>query len=186
MKVENGMKGEKGRAAQSFEELHRGLVNQIRHAATSIVSNIPEGFERGSNTEFIQFLYIAKGSCGEVRAQLQIALDQHYVSPLAFERLQIWRARQAACSRTSALTCSNPTTRVRRLPGRNGSRPSHNRLALNRFARLRKQICTARAGFQTAMTSKVHPRISDQSVCARPFQFFAPFIPSHFRSHLDS
>ena len=57
-----------------------GLADQIRRAAVSILSNIAEGFERGSNTEFIQFLYIAKGSCGEVRAQLGIARDQGYLS----------------------------------------------------------------------------------------------------------
>ncbi len=46
-----------------------------------------EGFERGSKTEFIQFLYIAKGSCGEVRAQVQIALDQKYLVISDFDRL---------------------------------------------------------------------------------------------------
>ena len=56
-----------------------GLINQIRRAGISIMSNIAEGFERGSKTEFIQFLYIAKDSCGEVRAQLQIARDQDYI-----------------------------------------------------------------------------------------------------------
>ena len=57
----------------------RGLVDQIRRAAVSILSNISEGFERGSNTEFIQFLYIAKASCGEVRCQIIIGFDQGYV-----------------------------------------------------------------------------------------------------------
>jgi four helix bundle protein len=57
-----------------------GLKDQIRRAAVSILSNLAEGFERGGNKEFLQFLAIAKGSCGEVRAQLYVALDQSYLS----------------------------------------------------------------------------------------------------------
>ncbi len=60
------------------------LVNQIRRAAISILSNIAEGFERNGDKEFIQFLTIAKGSCGEVRAQLYVALDQKYIDEALF------------------------------------------------------------------------------------------------------
>jgi len=64
-----------------------GLRDQIRRAVVSIMSNIAEGFERGSNKEFIQFLYIVKGSAGEVRAQLYVALDQAYINQETFNQL---------------------------------------------------------------------------------------------------
>ena len=64
-----------------------GLRDQIRRAAISILSNIAEGFERGGDNEFLQFLSVAKGSCGEARAQLYIALDQNYISNTQFEVL---------------------------------------------------------------------------------------------------
>ncbi len=64
------------------------LVNQVRRAAVSILSNIAEGFERNGDKEFVQFLTVAKGSCGEVRAQLYIALDQGYLSEQHFLELK--------------------------------------------------------------------------------------------------
>ncbi len=49
-----------------------GLKDQMQRAAVSIPSNSAVGFERNSNKEFIQFLYIAKSSCGELRTQLYL------------------------------------------------------------------------------------------------------------------
>ena len=63
------------------------LRDQIRRASISIVSNIAEGFERDGDKEFLQFLSMAKGSCGEVRAQLYLALDQKYSSDALFQEL---------------------------------------------------------------------------------------------------
>lgn len=65
----------------------KALVYQIRRAAISVMSNISEGFERGSNKEFVQFLYIAKGSCGEVRCHISIASDQGYIDKDEFKEL---------------------------------------------------------------------------------------------------
>lgn len=63
------------------------LKRQIRRAAASIPSNIAEGFERGTSAEFSQFLSIAKGSCGEVRSHLYLALDTEILPQAQFDAL---------------------------------------------------------------------------------------------------
>lgn len=62
-------------------------MDQIRRAAVSITSNIAEGFERGGDKEFIYALSMAKGSCGEVRSQLYVALDVGYIDQTHFDEL---------------------------------------------------------------------------------------------------
>ena len=64
-----------------------GFRDQICRAAVSISSNIAEGFERKSDKAFLQFLAIAKGSAGEVRSQLYIALDLCYITQEHFNEL---------------------------------------------------------------------------------------------------
>ncbi|NBV24611.1 MAG: four helix bundle protein [Proteobacteria bacterium] len=61
------------------------LRDQMRRACISITSNIAEGFERGGDKEFHQFLSQAKGSCGEVRSQLYVARDEAYLSDADFQ-----------------------------------------------------------------------------------------------------
>jgi len=61
------------------------FARQIKHAVISIMNNIAEGFERKTNKEFIRFLYMAKGSCGEVRSMLYLALELKYISRVDFE-----------------------------------------------------------------------------------------------------
>jgi four helix bundle protein len=61
------------------------LRGQIRRAAVSVMSNIAEGFERSGNKEFLRFLAMAKGSCGEVRSQLYVARDLGYADGKSFE-----------------------------------------------------------------------------------------------------
>jgi four helix bundle protein len=59
--------------------------DQINAAAVSVMSNIAEGFSRRTNKEFVQFLFIAKGSCAEVQSLLYAGLDQRYLSKEKFD-----------------------------------------------------------------------------------------------------
>ncbi|GAB4131364.1 MAG: four helix bundle protein [Acidobacteriota bacterium] len=65
------------------------MAGQVRRSVISVSSNIAEGFERGGNPEFIHFLFVAKGSCGELESQLLVSADLGY---LAQDRLQRLRA----------------------------------------------------------------------------------------------
>jgi len=64
-----------------------GLRDQMRRAAVSIMSNIAEGFESQTQAQFIKYLGLAKGSAGELRAQLCIARGQGYISEENFSEL---------------------------------------------------------------------------------------------------
>lgn len=64
-----------------------GFCDQVRRASVSIMNNVAEGYERGSNKDFAKFLFIARGSCGEVRSMLYVALDQRYVGQEDFDRV---------------------------------------------------------------------------------------------------
>ena len=74
-----------------------GLRDQMQRSAVSVMSNISEGFERDTTPDFIHFLFIAKGSAGELRSQLYLARDQGLIAQDQFD------SAMALCRRTSHL-----------------------------------------------------------------------------------
>lgn len=76
-----------------------GFKDQIQRASVSVMSNIAEGFESGTKQEFLSYLYIAKGSAGEVRSQLYAASDIGYINIQTFKYLN---ALAVECSRLVA------------------------------------------------------------------------------------
>ena len=84
----------RARAKQVYELTRQGefkydtrFVQQMRASSGSISDNIAEGFERQGNREFLQFLYIAKGSCGEFRSQINRAYDAQFISKETYEQM---------------------------------------------------------------------------------------------------
>jgi len=98
-----------------------GFRDQIQRAAVSVMSNIAEGFERGTRQELLNYLYIAKGSAGEVRAQLYAGLDAGYFNIEMFEHLN---GLAIECSRLLQSFAdkvkggSRPGTQFKRVPRR--------------------------------------------------------------------
>ena len=65
------------------------LIGQMEGSAGSIMDNIAEGFERGGNREFIQFLYVSKGSCGELRSQFYRNFYRNYITQKEFNDFSV-------------------------------------------------------------------------------------------------
>ena len=74
---------------KAFKSLNDfGFKDQIQRAAVSVLSNVAEGFESGTREKFVNYLYIAKASAGEVRAQLYVAFDAGYLNIEMFKYLK--------------------------------------------------------------------------------------------------
>ncbi len=89
-----------------------GLRDQITRAAGSVMHNIAEGFDGGSNAEFARFLRIAQRSCTEVKSQLYIALDRKYINQEQFERLYEQASKRTPRSVVSSAICRPLTNHV--------------------------------------------------------------------------
>ena len=65
-----------------------GFKDQLQRAAVSIMNNIAEGYESGSDAKYINFLKIAKGSCSEVRSMMYLCMDRNYCTKDQFEKIK--------------------------------------------------------------------------------------------------
>ncbi len=103
------------RAAESQKLARdRVLADQMRRAAISVVSNVAEGFERGTRKQQIEFVYVAKGSVAELRAQVLVASDVGLLDATASQWLL---ERREACSRQLQGYVEHLRRTSRRYPG---------------------------------------------------------------------
>jgi four helix bundle protein len=92
------------------------MQDQVQRAALSVPSNVAEGYERNSNKEFVRFLNIAKGSCGELRTQLYISRKLEFLKKADFDHL-IGESKEISAmlhglSRAVLKRCPNKTRRA--------------------------------------------------------------------------
>ncbi len=91
-----------------------GYVDQIRRASVSVMNNIAEGHERGSNKEFVKILYVARGSAGVVRNMLYVGLDQKYIDEGRFNELKSLSVRTSkACYGLIRYLSKNPDRKAK-------------------------------------------------------------------------
>src|SRR5205809_3275355 len=99
------------------------MQDQVQRASLSVPSNVAEGYERNSNKEFVRFLNIAKGSCGELRTQLYISRKLDFLTKAEFSRLvgeskeisaMLHGLSKAVSKRT--VSAAKPRSRVRSEP----------------------------------------------------------------------
>lgn len=89
-----------------------GFKDQITRSGLSVPSNIAEGYERKSIKELVNFLSIAKGSCGELRTQIYIGIDIGYIKP---EIGQLWIEETRQISMMLSGLMKNKTTKLHML-----------------------------------------------------------------------
>ena len=107
-----------GRFKNSYQ-----LINQVEGSAGSIMDNISEGFERSGNKEFMQFMYIAKGSCGELRSQLYRALDRGYITQNEFDSLSIHAMKISSLIQKLITYLGNSTSKGAKYKPKNPQNP---------------------------------------------------------------
>ena len=92
------------------DELY-GMISQMRRSAVSIPCNIAEGYRRGHRKEYVQFLYVAMGSCAELETQLSIAKDLRWIDEQEFQKLYAIQDEVSRLLRKVIYTMHKPVER---------------------------------------------------------------------------